>query len=280
MEKRANQELLKYLELHQLINDTKYGDRHQRSTVDLLAYVTHVWSKLIHLFGEAHVVALDISKAFDQLWHVSFPNKLPVELCNCTTIPILSFADDSTQHADIMSNRPIYLIGIERRRLASFSIKGSRGHYRLGIKNMVEFRSSKAQYCTLSNKRCSSEHSVLMNNQALPRSHSFRLSGEVFLAIQAQIRPSLEYCSHICGAAAPSTLSILDSVQRRAIQLIGDLALTCHLQLLSHRHAVALRVLYYHLRHWYGIDETPVLPYAPGDIESVVENERCRIYLN
>nr|CAH7743002.1 unnamed protein product [Callosobruchus chinensis] len=46
------------------------------------------------------------------------------------------------------------------------------------------------------------------------------------------------------------------------------------------RHNVALRVLYYHLRHSYGIDETPVLPYAPGDIESVVENERCRIYWN
>nr|CAH7748892.1 unnamed protein product [Callosobruchus chinensis] len=28
------------------------------------------------------------------------------------------------------------------------------------------------------------------------------------------------------------------------------------------------------------IDETLVLPYAPGDIESVVENERCRIYWN
>nr|CAH7718610.1 unnamed protein product [Callosobruchus chinensis] len=47
-----------------------------------------------------------------------------------------------------------------------------------------------------------------------------------------------------------------------------------------HRHNAALRVLYYYLRHSYGIDETPVLPYAPGDIESVVENERCRIYWN
>nr|CAH7740913.1 unnamed protein product [Callosobruchus chinensis] len=154
---------------------------------------------------------------------------------------------------------------------------------------------------------------------------------------KVQIRPSLEYCSHIWGAAAPTTLSILDAVQRRAIRLIGDPALTCHLQLLSHwravgdndrisfrnyvsisclilittshhiriqapemlmhllsacrtyagtayvhRHNAALRVLYYHLRHSYGIDETPVLPYAPGDIESVavVENERCRIYWN
>nr|CAH7729217.1 unnamed protein product [Callosobruchus chinensis] len=54
---------------------------------------------------------------------------------------------------------------------------------------------------------------------------------------KAQIRSSLEYCSHIWGAAA-STTSILDAVQRRAIRLIGDPALTCHLQPLSHRRAV------------------------------------------
>lgn len=47
-----------------------------------------------------------------------------------------------------------------------------------------------------------------------------------------------------------------------------------------HRHNAALRVLYYHLRHSYGIDRTPVLPYVPGEIESVVENGNCRIYWN
>nr|CAH7743342.1 unnamed protein product [Callosobruchus chinensis] len=140
---------------------------------------------------------------------------------------------------------------------------------------MVEFNASKTQYCALSNKRCPSEHSVLMNNQALPRSHSFKLLGVSITAnmiwhehvssiataagkklgylfrarkyfspsnlltlYKAQIRPSLEYCSHIWGAAAPTTLSILDAVQRRAIRLIGDPALTCHLQPLSHRRAV------------------------------------------
>nr|CAH7751147.1 unnamed protein product [Callosobruchus chinensis] len=34
------------------------------------------------------------------------------------------------------------------------------------------------------------------------------------------MRPSLEYCSHIWGAAAPTTLSVLDAVQGRAIRLI------------------------------------------------------------
>nr|CAH7766735.1 unnamed protein product [Callosobruchus chinensis] len=62
---------------------------------------------------------------------------------------------------------------------------------------------------------------------------------------KAQIRPSLEYCSHIWGAAAPTTLSILDAVQRRAIQPIGDPALTFHPQPLSDRHAVGEHSLFY-----------------------------------
>nr|CAH7747077.1 unnamed protein product [Callosobruchus chinensis] len=51
---------------------------------------------------------------------------------------------------------------------------------------------------------------------------------------KGQVRPSLEYCSHIWGAAAPTTLFILDAVQRRAIRLIGGPVLTCRLQPLSH----------------------------------------------
>lgn len=47
-----------------------------------------------------------------------------------------------------------------------------------------------------------------------------------------------------------------------------------------HRHHAALRVLYYYLRNSYGIDKTPVLPYNPGDVESVVANWSCKIYWN
>nr|CAH7735370.1 unnamed protein product [Callosobruchus chinensis] len=60
---------------------------------------------------------------------------------------------------------------------------------------------------------------------------------------KGQIRPSLEYCSHIWGIVV--TLSILDGVQRRAIRLICDSALTCHLQPLSHRRAVGDLSLFY-----------------------------------
>nr|CAH7715135.1 unnamed protein product [Callosobruchus chinensis] len=199
-----------------------------------------------------------------------------------TTSPIHSFADDSTLHADIVSNRPISVVELERRRLvtpASLS-KDLKAITAWGFENMVEFDASKTWYCTLSNKRCPSGHTVLMNNQALPRSHSFKLLGvsitenmiwheHVSLIATAaekssdiysepgstshhptfsryiQPRPSLEYCSHIWGAAAPITLSILDAVQRRAIRLIGDPALTCHLQPLSHRRAVRDLSLFY-----------------------------------
>nr|CAH7762517.1 unnamed protein product [Callosobruchus chinensis] len=62
---------------------------------------------------------------------------------------------------------------------------------------------------------------------------------------KAQTIPRLVYCSHIWGAGAPTTLSILDPVQRRAIRLIGDLALNCHLQPLTHWRAVGDLSLFY-----------------------------------
>nr|CAH7763461.1 unnamed protein product [Callosobruchus chinensis] len=78
---------------------------------------------------------------------------------------------------------------------------------------------------------------------------------------KAQIRPSLEYCSHIWGAAAPTTLFILDAVQRRAIRVIGDPALTCHLQPLSHRRAVGDLSLFYRYSNGFCSSElTAIIP--------------------
>nr|CAH7738721.1 unnamed protein product [Callosobruchus chinensis] len=75
------------------------------------------------------------------------------------------------------------------------------------------------------------------------------------------MRPSLDYCSHIWGAAAPTTLSILDAVQRREIRLIGEPALTCHLQPLSHRRAVDDLSLFYHYTNGFCCSElTSIIP--------------------
>nr|CAH7733821.1 unnamed protein product [Callosobruchus chinensis] len=79
---------------------------------------------------------------------------------------------------------------------------------------------------------------------------------------KAQIISSLEYCSHIWKAAAPSSLSILDAVQRRAIRLIGDPALTCHLQPFSHRRAVGDLSVFYRYSNGFCSSEltTIILP--------------------
>nr|CAH7723070.1 unnamed protein product [Callosobruchus chinensis] len=79
---------------------------------------------------------------------------------------------------------------------------------------------------------------------------------------KGQIRPSLEYCSHIWGAAAPTTLSIIiDAVQRRATRLIGDPALTCYLLPLFHRHAVGeLSLFYRYLNGFCSSELTSIIP--------------------
>ena len=72
-----NSHFLKHLESHSLLSDHQYGFRKARSTGDLLSYLTHVWSTALRNFGESYVVALDISKAFDRVWHKALLAKLP-----------------------------------------------------------------------------------------------------------------------------------------------------------------------------------------------------------
>ena len=83
------------------------------------------------------------------------------------------------------------------------------------------------------------------------RAKKYSTSSNLYTLYVAQIQPSLEYCSHVWGAAPPTTLNILDSVQRRAIRLINDSALTDRLPLLAHRRAVGDLSLFY--RYFHGL---------------------------
>lgn len=71
-----NGHLLNYLESLHLLSDTQYGFRQARSTGDLLAYVTEHVSRTLDRQGETRSVALDISKAFDKVWHKGLLHKL------------------------------------------------------------------------------------------------------------------------------------------------------------------------------------------------------------
>ena len=95
METIITKQLLAFLETNNLLSDHQYGFRQARSTGDLLAYVFHAWSSALESYGESRVISLDISKAFDRVWHKSFLAKLPMFGLHHTPITwISSFLSD------------------------------------------------------------------------------------------------------------------------------------------------------------------------------------------
>jgi len=344
MERIINIQILKHLEKHKLIHDRQYGFRQKRSTADLLSLVTNNWEKSLEFFGESQVVALDISKAFDQVWHAALLNKipsygLPPKLCgwinsflsnrfisvvidghasnfhpinagvpqgsilaptlfllhindllSSTVNPIHSYADDSTLHSSVRFPQATsdHELDSRRRSMHESLSRDLQTILDWGAKNLVQFNSSKTQSCPLSRKKLANPHPILMNGNILENKDSFDLVGITFeqdlnwhgqvssIATSAakklgflfrarkyfspsnlytlyvsQIRPCMEYCSHIWGSASPSTLKILDSIQRKAVRLIDDPNLTGRLPSLAHRRAVGDLSLFY--RYFHGL---------------------------
>nr|CAH7743013.1 unnamed protein product [Callosobruchus chinensis] len=92
------------------------------------------------------------------------------------------------------------------------------------------------------------------------RARKYFSPSRIFTLHKAHIRPSLEYRSHIWGTAVPATLSIVDAVQIKAIRLIGDTALTCHLQLLSHRPVGDVSLFYRYSNEFCSSELTSIIP--------------------
>nr|CAH7756227.1 unnamed protein product [Callosobruchus chinensis] len=122
-----------------------------------------------------------------------------------TTYPIHSFADDSTLHNGIMSNRPTSVVALEHRSLATAASlsKDLEAITAWGLKNMVEFN---ARPSIVRNKRCPTAGKKL---GYLFRDRKYFSPSNLLKLYKAQMRPSLEYCSHIWGAAAPTTCQYL-----------------------------------------------------------------------
>ena len=76
METIITKQLLTFQETINLLSDHQYGFRKARSTGDLLSYAVHVWSSALESSGESRVISLDISKAFDRVWHKGLLTKL------------------------------------------------------------------------------------------------------------------------------------------------------------------------------------------------------------
>ena len=74
-EKLVNSRIVYHLEKCGLFSDFQSGFR-SRSTADLLTVVSDRIAKVFNRSGAARAVALNISKAFDRVWHAGLLHKL------------------------------------------------------------------------------------------------------------------------------------------------------------------------------------------------------------
>ena len=75
-EKLVNNRIVDHLEKCGLFSDFQYGFRSSRSTADLLTVVFDRIARAFNRSGATPAVALDISKAFDRVWHAGLLYKL------------------------------------------------------------------------------------------------------------------------------------------------------------------------------------------------------------
>ena len=75
-EKLVNNRIVGHLEKCSLFSDFQYGFRSSLSTADLLTVASDRIAWAFNRFGATHAVALDISKAFDRVWHAGLLHKL------------------------------------------------------------------------------------------------------------------------------------------------------------------------------------------------------------
>ena len=68
-EKLVNNRIVDHLEKCGLFSDFQYGFRSSQSTADLLIVVSDRIARAFNRSGATQAVALDISKAFDRVWH-------------------------------------------------------------------------------------------------------------------------------------------------------------------------------------------------------------------
>ena len=71
-----NKAVISHLDRNKLLSDNQYGFRSSRSTADILTVITHRVSEALDKGRETRTVALDISKAFDRVWHKGLLHKL------------------------------------------------------------------------------------------------------------------------------------------------------------------------------------------------------------
>ena len=187
--------------------------------------------------------------------------------------PVHCYADDSTLHnapashknrADIAS-----LINLDLCKLKNW-----------GSQNLVNFNAGKTQCCLISRRVDRNLPNISFDSNSLEFRDKISMLGVTLgsdlswndhistiakaaarkLGLDAVIlpvnflyciSPCLEYGSHLWRGSSKHSLATLDAIQKRAIKLIGDPALTNSLDSLAHRRTVSALSLYY--RYYHGV---------------------------
>ena len=76
MERLIYDAMWNHLDTHQLLSNRQFGFRAGHSTSDALTYIAQRLTNSINDREEARIVCLDISKAFDRVWHRGLLAKL------------------------------------------------------------------------------------------------------------------------------------------------------------------------------------------------------------
>ena len=75
-ESLINSSLTRHLESFHLLSDHQYSFRSGRSTADALTVLSERVYRSLNAWNETRAIALDISKAFDKVWHCGLLHKL------------------------------------------------------------------------------------------------------------------------------------------------------------------------------------------------------------
>ena len=104
LERLINTRLKSYLEFHNMYNENQFGFRTGRGTTHALAIITEKIAQNKADKGQCQVIMRDVSKAFDQVWHLGLKFKIQQLRLPLSTEKFLSdFLSDRTASIKIKS---------------------------------------------------------------------------------------------------------------------------------------------------------------------------------